>query len=117
MAQSLKRNLEEGRIFEVPEEATISDGTAGNVEPGSATFDICARVLDERIALSEMEIKRGMRDVAEAEHWIVEGAAGVAMAGACAMAAQCAGKRVAVILCGRNVGLGKFMECMTAASR
>lgn len=116
VAQSLKRNLEEGWIFDVPEEATISDGTAGNVEPGSVTFEICARVLDERIALSEMEIKRGMRDVAEAEHWIVEGAAGVAMAGARAMAAQFAGKSVAVILCGRNVGLGKFMECMTAAS-
>lgn len=116
VAQSLKRNLEEGRIFDVPEEATISDGTAGNVEPGSVTFEICGRVLDERIAVSEMEIKVAMRDIAEAEHWIVEGAAGVAMAGARAMASQFAGKSVAVILCGRNVALAKFLEAVSAAA-
>ena len=116
VAQSLKRNLEAGRIFDVPEETTISDGTAGNVEPGSVTFELCARVLDERIAVSEIDIKRAMRDVAEAEHWIVEGAAGVAMAGARAMASQFAGKSVAVILCGRNIALATFLESVSATT-
>ena len=110
VAQSLKRNLEEGRIFDVAEEATISDGTAGNVEPGSVTFEICQRVLDARVAVSEVEINRAMREVAEAEHWIVEGAAGVAMAGVRAMASEVAGKNVVVILCGRNVGLERFVD-------
>ena len=114
VAQSLKRNLEEGRICDVAEGETISDGTAGNVEPGSVTFEICARVLDARIAVSEMEIKRAMRDVAEAEHWIVEGAAGVAMAGARLLARQVAARNVAVILCGRNVGLERFLQAVTA---
>ena len=117
VAQSLKRNLEVGRIFDVAEEETISDGTAGNVEPGSVTFEICARVLDERVAVSEVEIKRAMRDVAEAEHWIVEGAAGVAMGGARAMASQFGGKNVVVILCGRNVGLERFLESVSFALR
>lgn len=116
VAQSLKRNLEEGRIFDVPEEPTISDGTAGNVEPGSVTFEICARVLDDRIALSEADIKRAMRDIADAEHWIVEGAAGVAMAGARQLAAPFAGKNVAVIVCGRNVGLAKFLEAVSVTA-
>jgi threonine dehydratase len=114
VAQSLKRNLEDGRIFDVAEGATISDGTAGNVEPGSITFDMCARILDARVAVSESDIRRAMRDVAEAEHWIVEGAAGVALAGARAMAEQFAGKNVAVILCGRNIGFGKFMDSVNA---
>ena len=116
VAQSLKRNLEEGRIFDVAEEETISDGTAGNVEPGSVTFDICARLLEQRIAVSEVEIKRAMRDVAEAEHWIVEGAAGVAMAGARAMAANFAGKTVAVIVCGRNIAFHTFLESVTSVA-
>lgn len=114
VAQSLKRNLEVGKIFDVAEEETISDGTAGNVEPGSVTFDICARVLDERVAVSEVEIKRAMRDVAEAEHWIVEGAAGVAMAAVRAMGSQVAGKNVVVILCGRNVGLQQFVDSVVS---
>ncbi|MNT70938.1 hypothetical protein D3C72_2093750 [compost metagenome] len=50
-----------------------------------------------------------MKAVAAHERWIIEGAAGVAMAGALKMAADFQGKRVAVILCGRNIMLEKFL--------
>jgi threonine dehydratase len=44
-----------------------------------------------------------MRLVMRTEHWLIEGAAGVAMAAFMKEAARYSGKRVAVVVCGRNV--------------
>ncbi|HEX3843336.1 MAG TPA: threonine/serine dehydratase [Steroidobacteraceae bacterium] len=105
----LLRALEAGRLFEVPERPTLSDGTAGGIEPGSITFPICQSVIDARITVSEAEIAAAMRDVAASDHWIVEGAAGVALAGLVKAAAAWQGRRVAVVLCGRNIALETFL--------
>jgi len=103
------RSLEAGRLLEVPERPTLSDGTAGGIEPGSITFPICQSVIDARITVSESEIAAAMRDVAATDHWIVEGAAGVALAGLIKTAASWQSRRVAVVLCGRNVALETFL--------
>ncbi|MNZ99993.1 Phenylserine dehydratase [compost metagenome] len=91
------------------EQETLSDGTAGGVEADSITFPICQQVIDATVLVSEAEIRAAMKAVAAHERWIIEGAAGVAMAGALKMAADFQGKRVAVILCGRNIMLEKFL--------
>ncbi|MDE2448092.1 MAG: threonine/serine dehydratase [Gammaproteobacteria bacterium] len=105
----LLRALEAGHLFEVPESPTLSDGTAGGIEPGSITFPICQSVIDERITVTEQEIAAAMRDVAAADHWMVEGAAGVALAGLLKSAAAWQSRRVAVVLCGRNIALETFL--------
>ena len=105
----LLRALEAGRLFDVPEYPTLSDGTAGGIEPGSITFPICQSVIDARVTVSESEIAAAMRDVAASDHWIVEGAAGVALAGLVKVAPAWQGRRVAVVLCGRNIALDKFL--------
>jgi len=33
-------SIRAGRLVDVPDEPTLSDGTAGNVEPGSITFPL-----------------------------------------------------------------------------
>ncbi|MGH8380095.1 threonine/serine dehydratase [Pseudomonas sp.] len=108
-APTLQRSLQEGRIIEMDEQETISDGTAGGVEPDSITFPICQQVIDATVLVSEAEIHAAMKAVAAHERWIIEGAAGVALAGALKMAADFQGKRIAVILCGRNIMLEKFL--------
>lgn len=108
----LLRALEAGHLFEVPEHPTLSDGTAGGIEPGSITFPICQSVIDARITVSESEIAAAMRDVAATDHWIVEGAAGVALAGLLKVAPAWQGRRVAVVLCGRNVALETFLAAI-----
>jgi threonine dehydratase len=105
----LLRALEAGHLCDVPERPTLSDGTAGGIEPGSITFPICQSVIDTRIEVTETEIAAAMRDVAASEHWIVEGAAGVALAGLVKTAAAWQGRRVAVVLCGRNIALETFL--------
>lgn len=106
------RSLEAGRIVEADEYPTLSDGTAGAIEPGSITFAICQRVIDTRISVSEREIAAAMRRIGESERWIVEGAAGVALAGLIQQAERYRGRRVAVVLCGRNIALDTYLRAV-----
>jgi threonine dehydratase len=108
-APTMQRSLEAGEIIEMEEEDTISDGTAGGIEPGSITFPLCQTLLSRTVLVSEEEIKVAMRDVASCERWIIEGAAGVAVASMKKLAKEYRGKRVAVIICGRNILLEKFL--------
>lgn len=108
-APTLQRSLEVGEIIEMEEQDTLSDGTAGGVEPDSITFPLCQRLLDRTVLVSEAEICQALRDAAASERWILEGAAGVALAGMQKLAADMRGKRVAVVLCGRNIVLEKFL--------
>jgi len=109
---ALHASLAAGRIIEVDEEETISDGTAGGVEPDSVTLGLCQRLLSQSVLVSEAQIKAAMREVAASERWIIEGAAGVAMAGMLALTEEYRGKKVAVVLCGRNIVLEKYLEAI-----
>ncbi|MGG5287684.1 threonine/serine dehydratase [Pseudomonas shirazensis] len=109
---ALHASLAAGRIIEVDEQETISDGTAGGVEPDSVTLGLCQRLLSQSVLVSEAQIKAAMREVAASERWIIEGAAGVAMAGMLALAEEYRGKKVAVVLCGRNIVLEKYLEAI-----
>jgi threonine dehydratase len=111
-SQSLLRSLEAGKIIAVEEHATLSDGTAGAVEPGSATFPICQAVIDTRVLVSEAEIAAAMFGLAEIEHLMVEGAAGVALAGLMKVARAYRGRKVAVVLCGRNIAPHAFITAI-----
>ncbi|TDV49982.1 threonine/serine dehydratase [Actinophytocola oryzae] len=101
-----------GRIVETPEYETLSDGSAGAVEEGSVTFPVCQEVIDETVTVGEDEIARAMRLVADGERWMIEGAAGVAVAGLLRTAERYRGKKVAVVLCGRNIALATFLTAI-----
>ena len=111
-APSMYECLKAGKIVEVEEHATISDGSAGGVEEGSFTFPICQRVIDQRVLVSEDETKAAMKLLAETERWMVEGAAGVALAGLLKHAHEWQGKKVGVVLCGRNILLKTFLDAV-----
>lgn len=104
-----------GRIVATPEYDTLSDGSTGAVEPGSVTFPVCQQVIDETHTVSEAEIASAMRRVAVSERWMIEGAAGVALAGLIQTADVWKGKKVAVVLCGRNIALDTFLGAMALA--
>ena len=95
--------LQAGRIIEVAEQPTLSESTAGNLEPESVTLDLCRRVIDRSVLVSEAEILAAMRLLLETEHWLVEGAAALAVAAFLKEPGRYAGKTVAIVLCGRNV--------------
>lgn len=62
-APSMYASLKAGNIIEVEEQETLSDGTAGGVEPGAITFPVCQQVIDRYELVSEQEIRDAMRCV------------------------------------------------------
>jgi threonine dehydratase len=104
-----------GEIVATPESETLSEASTGAVEPGSVTFPVCAAVIDEMLTVSEVEIARAMRRIASGERWMVEGAAGVAVAGMIQAAERYRGQKVAAILCGRNIAIDLFLQAMRMA--
>jgi len=106
-------SLEAGEILDLPSEPTLSDGTAGGVEPGAITFDILAGVLDDFVTVEEDEIRQAFLDLIEVEHMLVEGSAAMAYAAARAHAGAVEGTTT-VILCGGNVGTDKLKEILDA---
>jgi threonine dehydratase len=104
--------IKAGAIVDTVEYPTLSDATAGAVEEGSVTFPICLEVIDATLTVTEAEIADAMRMVAQADHWIIEGAAGVAVAGMLKSAAAYPKRRIAAVLCGRNIALGKFLSAV-----
>ncbi|QHB34504.1 threonine/serine dehydratase [Yersinia canariae] len=112
-ATSMYTSLENGQIQEVAEQETLSDGTAGGVEPGAITFALCQQLIDQKVLVSEQEIKDAMRLIAHTDRWMIEGAAGVALAAALKLAPHWQGKKVAVVLCGKNIVLEKYLGAVS----
>jgi threonine dehydratase len=99
----LYESLKAGKILDVPEQATISESTAGGLEPGSVTLDVCRNVIDRCVLVSEEEILASMRLIDQKKGWLIEGAAGVAVAAFAKEAAQNRGKMAAIVICGGNL--------------
>lgn len=89
---------------EVPEAATYSDATAGMLERDTVTLPLCQALVHDWVRVSEAEIAAAFRSLIDEEHLVVEGAAAVALAALHKERHAHRGARVAVVLCGRNVG-------------
>lgn len=99
----MARSVAAGRILDMPSAATLSDGTAGGIEQDAITFPLNQAVVDDWIVVDEDRIADAMRLYMESEGEIIEGAAGVAVAGLLDRRDEVAGKRAVVIICGGNV--------------
>ena len=98
-------SLKAGEIIKIDPVPTISDGTAGGVEAGSVTFEMCQEFVDHMVLLTEQEIQDGIIQLIEKERILVEGAAGTAIAALIKKKNDLRGKRVGIIVCGRNISL------------
>ncbi len=104
-------SVKKGEIVALEEPLeTLSDGSAGGLEPGSITFPICANLVDDYILVSEREIADAIRFMIEKHHKIVEGASGVAVAGFVKQAPRFAGKTVAIVICGANIAMAQLKQ-------
>jgi threonine dehydratase len=101
MAESVRA----GRIVEIESGPTLSDGTAGGIEAGAITFDMCRTLVDDFVLVDEPAIAAAIRTMIEAEHMLIEGAAGVAVAAYHKRRADYRDKNVAIVLCGANISL------------
>jgi threonine dehydratase len=113
---AMMRCVEAGEILEIDALPTISDGSAGNLEPGSITFELCRTLVDQWVEVSETEIMTAMRDFMESQHQLLEGAAGVALAAFAKVAEAYRGKRVVIVICGAKIGLDKLKYVLEVSS-
>lgn len=99
----LYESIKAGKIIEVKERPTVSESTAGGLEPESLTLEVCQRVIDHLVLVSESEILSAMRLVRDKTGWLMEGAAGVALASFLKERERYQAKTVAIIICGGNL--------------
>ncbi|MFI5713922.1 threonine/serine dehydratase [Kribbella sp. NPDC051620] len=100
---AMAKSVEAGEIVLVDGQDTLSDGTAGSVEPGSITFDLCRQLVDDWVLVSEDAISAALRMVIDTEHQLIEGSAAMAFAAARARRTELEGQRVAIVSCGGNI--------------
>jgi threonine dehydratase len=99
----MTESVKAGEIVDIPSDKTLSDGTAGGIEAGAITFDLCRDLVDDYQVVSEEQIADAMCKFIDSHHMLPEGAAGVALAGLLASAEQYQGQNVVVIVCGGNI--------------
>ena len=99
MAHSIKA----GKILDLESESTLSDGTAGGIEKGAITFELCQQLVDYFELVSEAKIIKSMQIFIDTHRMLIEGAAGVALAGLLAQKEHYIGKKVVIVICGGNI--------------
>ncbi len=108
MIQSVKA----GRILDLSSLPTLSDSTAGGIEVGSITFDLCRELVDEYVTVTEDEIRENLRLFMETHHMLIEGAAAVAVASYLKVRNRFAGNNVVIVVCGANISLETLKEIL-----
>ena len=92
-----------GRIVDIPSLPTLSDATAGGIEEGSITFDLCRDHVDRWERVSEDEIAAAIRFLHLHEDMIVEGGAALPVAVMLRRGAELRGKRVVLVITGSKI--------------
>jgi len=99
MAESIKK----GYIIDFPSKPTLAGGTAGGIEPGSITFDLCKTYVDDFILVSEEEIADAIHWMEEQSSITIEGAAALTVASFFKQVNRFAGKKIILLITGRKI--------------
>jgi threonine dehydratase len=100
---ALHAALAAGRQVTVPILDSLADGLSGNIAAGSVTVELAGRYVDQIVLVEEAEIAAAMRAILEHEHVLVEGSAAVTAAALQTGRLPVDGRRVVLVLTGRNV--------------
>lgn len=110
----MSESIKAGAIIEMQTEPTLSDATAGGIEPEAITFDLCRQYVDEYILVSEDEIKNAIISMIKTQHLLIEGASGVALAALKKSSKKFQGKNAVAVLSGANISLEVLKSILTA---
>jgi threonine dehydratase len=106
--------LAAGRITPIEVGETIADGLAGNIEPGSVTFELVRDHVDAVVSVSEPEIEEAMRFLARAHGIVAEGAGAAAVGGVMTGRVARGDGPLVVVVTGRNVELARLAAVLGA---
>lgn len=98
-------SLELGELHgDLPSKPTLSDGTSGGIEQNAITFEMCRRIIDRTMTVTEREIAKNLVDFMDVHHMQIEGAAAVPIAALLNSGDRYKDKNVVLIICGANIG-------------
>ena len=93
---------------------SLADGLTGNMESDSQTFDIVRRLADRVVAVAEPSFAQAMRELIQREQLVAEAAGAAGVAAILQGAVDVRGRRVGVVLSGRNVDADVIARVLSA---
>ncbi|KPK77515.1 MAG: hypothetical protein AMJ79_02910 [Phycisphaerae bacterium SM23_30] len=105
-------SIKAGRILDLPSKPTISDGSAGGIEPDSITFDICKKYVDNFILVSEQQIIDALKLVLEKHYMLVEGSGALAVASFVKEKNRFENKNVVLVVTGKKIALDTLKKIL-----
>ena len=106
----MKASLEAGRLVEIEENPTLADAVAGGLEPGTVTFPLCRKYVDEIITVGEGRLRESLKMIYETHGRKVEGAGALALAGLLESPDFFRGRKVVLVVSGKNISESSFEE-------
>jgi len=107
-------SLANNRIEDVDFKPTIADGVIVK-KPSPNTFEICSRLLDGIVTVSEDETKCAMLTILEKLKLVTEGSGALPVAAALSGKLDLSGKNVVCVLSGGNIDTAVFMDAISRA--
>lgn len=101
-APSMVQSLYHKRIERLPAVKTIADGIAVK-EPGTHTFDICSKYVDDVVTVTDDEISTAILSLIEQQKLVAEGAGAVSVAAAMFGKLPIEGKKTICLVSGGNI--------------
>lgn len=106
-------SLRAGKIVDDPDaKDTLSDGSAGGIEPGAITFPICQQVVDHCVLVEEDAIAAGIKMMVEDHGKIIEGAAAVTIASLLKEKERYKNHTVVLVICGGNIDVNRLKQLL-----
>jgi threonine dehydratase len=106
-------SVKAGKIVEMESKPTLSDASAGGIEKGAITFDICKKYVDDFILVTEEEIKESIKLFIEKHNLLVEGTAALPAASYLKTIQKFKNKNVVLILSGARISLDQLKEVLS----
>lgn len=106
-------SVKAGRIIEMASKPTLADGSAGGIEPGSITFDLCRACIDDYVSVSETQIAEAIKLTLQKDYMLIEGAAALTVASFLKTKEQFKGKQVALVISGKKIALDTLKKILS----
>ncbi len=111
-APSMLNSIHDAHIEKLDSVSTIADGIAVK-EPGTLTYDICSKYVDEIVTVTDDEIAAAILALMEKHKLVTEGAGAVAVAAAMFDKLDLKGKKTVCLLSGGNIDVTILSRVIT----
>lgn len=111
-APSMVESLQKGERICLPSVSTIADGISVK-EPGTNTFEMCEKYVDEIVTVSDDEIAAAILALIEQQKLVAEGAGAVSVAAAMFNKVPIKGKKTVCIVSGGNIDVNILNRVIT----